>query len=86
MSEITRRKPLSTEESNAVRIGKLIRRHRRGQGLTQQDLSDQARRKPGGEGIYRQLISCFETGRRIPTIYELDSICLVLGVRSRDWI
>lgn len=76
----------SAEEKEADRIGKLIHECRKLRGWSQQYLTDQVNKFEGGEGVYRQLISSFECGDRLPTICQLKAIGAALEQNVREWL
>jgi transcriptional regulator with XRE-family HTH domain len=80
-----RRKPASQDALDAKRIGKLIRQWRRRKGWTQADLTLEVSEIAGGENIYRQLISLFETGKRQPTLTQLQAIGSALNLPISVW-
>lgn len=58
--------------SLAPRMGKVIRRHRQGAGLSQEALADEA-------GLHRTYISLVERGRRNVSVDALAQIAEALG-------
>ena len=58
---------------NEELIGKKIKALRKTRGMTQIQLADAL-------GLERASISNYETGRRYPSLVQLEAICKVLGV------
>ncbi len=77
---------ISQWERDARQIGSSIRLCRRANKLSQAKLIAIAVSIPGGETLYRQLISNIETGIRQPSITEIKAIAQALGVNHHDWI
>ncbi len=82
----TKKPPLTQEDREAERIGKLIRKHRKKKGWSQQNLSEQTNLYAGGEFMYRQLISLFECGDRLTKLCEIKAIAQALGSNYREWL